>query len=121
MHVAYWIVAALVALFYLYAGGMKVARSREQLLPMMGWVEKVPMPQVRVLGVLEILGALGLILPPLTGIAPVLALVAAVGLFIIQVGAIVVHVRRGELKVLGMNVALLVLAAVAAWLSTSWL
>src|SRR6201994_1150208 len=105
MHVAYWIVAGLLALFYLYAGGMKVTRSKEQLQPMMGWVDRVPMPQVRTIGVLEILG--------------VLALIAAIGLFVIQVGAIVVHLSRGESKVIGLNIALLVLAAVAAWLSTS--
>jgi hypothetical protein len=121
MHVAYWIVAALLALFYLYAGGQKVARSKEQLQPMMGWVDTVPMPLVRAIGALEILGALGLILPPLTGIAPVLALVAALGLLLIQVGGIVVHLSRGETKVIGLNVALLVTAAVTAWLATSWL
>ena len=121
MKVAFWIVGGLLALFYLWSGGLKAIRTKEQLRPMMGWVDTVPMPAVRALGVLEILGALGLILPPLTGIAPVLALIAAIGLFVIQVGAIVVHLSRGESKVIGLNVALLVLAAVAAWLSTSWL
>ncbi len=120
MHIAYWIVAGLLALFYLYAGGLKVARSQEQLRPMMGWVDRVPMPLVRVIGVLEILGALGLILPPLTGIAVALALVAAIGLVLIQVGGIITHLSRGEVKVLGLNVALLILAAVAVWLATSW-
>jgi hypothetical protein len=121
VHIAYWIVAGLLALFYLYAGGLKVARSQEQLRPMMGWVDRVPMRLVRVIGVLEILGALGLILPPLTGIAVALALVAAIGLVLIQVGGIVTHVSRGEVKVLGLNIALLILAGVAVWLATSWL
>ncbi len=96
MEIAYWVVAALLALFYLYAGGKKVAQSQEQLQPMMGWVDRVPMPLVRTIGVLEILGAVGLILPPLTGIAPWLAIAAAIGLFLIQVGGIVVHLSRGE-------------------------
>ena len=47
MIVAYWIVAGLLAVFYLYSGGKKVAQSREQLAPMMGWVDTVPMPAVR--------------------------------------------------------------------------
>jgi hypothetical protein len=69
MTVAYWIVAALLALLYLYSGGLKVLRSPDQLRPMMGWIDTVPLRLVRTIGVLEVLGALGLILPPLTGTA----------------------------------------------------
>jgi len=115
MTVAYWIVAALLAVFYLYAGGRKVVHSREQLRPMMGWVDQVPMPLVRTIGVLEILGAAGLILPPLTGVATGLAVAAAIGLVLIQVGGIAVHLSRSEARLIGLNVALLALAALAAY------
>ena len=121
MRVAYWIVAGLLALFYLYAGGIKVARSRDQLRPMMGWVDSVPLRLVRAIGVLEVLGALGLILPPLTGIAVALAVVAAAGLALIQVGGISLNLRRGEAAVIWLNIILLALAGVAIWLSTTWL
>jgi uncharacterized membrane protein len=121
MEIAYWIVAAILAAFYLYAGGMKIIRSQEQLRPMMGWVDTVPMPLVRLIGVLEVLGAAGLILPPLTGIATWLAIAAAIGLVLIQVGGIVVHLNRGEARVIGLNIALLAAAAAAAWLGTTWL
>lgn len=121
MRVAYWIVAALLALFYLYAGGIKVARSKDQLRPMMGWVDSVPLRLVRTIGVLEVLGALGLILPPLTGIAAGLALAAATGLALIQVGGMSLHLRRGEAAVIWLNIVLLALAGVAIWLSTTWL
>jgi hypothetical protein len=110
MEIAYWIVAGLVALFYLYAGTLKIVRSQEQLQPMMGWVDTVPMPLVRVIGVLEVLGAIGLILPKLTGIAPGLAVVAAIGLVLIQVGGIITHVSRGEARLIGLNIGLLVAA-----------
>jgi uncharacterized membrane protein YphA (DoxX/SURF4 family) len=121
MEIAYWIVGGLLALFYVFAGVQKVVQSQEKLRPMMGWVDQIPMPVVRLIGVLEILGGLGLVLPPLTGIAPVLALVAAIGLILIQVGGLVVHLRRGEANVIWLNVVLMVLAAVAAWLATVWL
>ena len=121
MRIAYWIVAAVLALFYLYAGGRKVAESRERLLPMMGWVDRVPMPLVRAIGALEILGALGLIVPPLTGIAAALAFAAAVGLAQIQVGGNAVHLSRGEAKLNGLNIGLLIAAVAAAWLGTTWL
>jgi hypothetical protein len=119
--VAYWVVAALLALVYLYSGGVKVLQSPDQLRPMMGWIDAMPLRLVRTIGVLEVLGALGLILRPLTGIAKTLALAAAVGLALIQVGGIALHLSRGEAKLIGLNVALLVLAGVAIWLSTAWL
>jgi hypothetical protein len=121
MTVAYWIVAALLASLYLFSGGLKVVRSPDQLRPMMGWVDTVPLRLVRTIGVLEVLGAVGLILPPLTGVAPALALAAATGLVLIQVGGITLHLRRGEAKLIGLNVALLVLAGAEIWLAAVWL
>ncbi|GAA1069936.1 DoxX family protein [Kitasatospora arboriphila] len=119
MHVAYWFVAALLALFYLYSGGKKVLQDREVLRPMMGWVDAVPLPLVRVVGALEVLGALGLLLPPLTGVAVGLAVAAAVGLVLVQVGGAALHLSRGEVREIGLNLVLLVLALVAAWLGTA--
>jgi hypothetical protein len=121
VEIAYWIVAGLLAVFYLYAGGKKAAQSQEQLQPMMGWVDRVPMPLVRTIGVLELLGAVGLILPTLTGIAEWLAVAAAAGFVLIQVGGIAVHLSRGEARLIGLNIGLLVTAGVAVWLGTVWL
>jgi hypothetical protein len=120
MKVAYWIIAGLLALLYLYSGGIKIMRSKDQLRPMMGWIDSVPLRLVRTIGALEVLGALGLILPPLIGKAEFFTLTAAVGLVLLQVGAIALHLRRGEGKLIGFNVALLALAGVAIWLSTAW-
>lgn len=122
MEVAYWIVAGLLAVFYLYAGGMKVVRSQAQLQPMMGWAgTMIPMPVVRLIGVVEVLGAIGLILPPATGVAEVLALVSAIGFVVLQALASGVHLSRGERQQTGMNVVLIVWAAVIVWLATVWL
>ena len=119
MVLGYWIVAGLLALFYLYAGVKKVAQSREQLAPMMKWVQAVPMPVVRFIGAVEILGAAGLILPPATGRTPVLAIAAAVGFAVLQVLAAGLHLSRGEVKETSLNVVLIASAAVAAWLATA--
>ena len=70
---------------------------------------------VRTIGALEILGALGLLLPAVAGVATVLVPIAAVGLALVMVGAAVTHRRRGELPMIGSNVVLLVLAVVVAW------
>ncbi|MCX5367972.1 MULTISPECIES: DoxX family protein [unclassified Streptomyces] len=120
MNIAYWIVAGLLALFYLYAGGMKVFRGRDQLRPMMAWVDRVPLAAVRALGTIEILGAAGLILPPLTGTAPWLAPAAAIGFVFLQIGAIAVHLTGGDRRIT-LNVGLIATAAVAFWPATTWL
>ncbi|NEB90259.1 DoxX family protein [Streptomyces bauhiniae] len=120
MTIAYWIVAALLAAFYAYAGGKKAVQSKERLEPMMGWVDRTPMALVRVIGMFELLGAAGLVLPPATGIAPWLALAASAGLVLIQVGGITVHLARGEGRLIGLNVVLLAAAACEVWLSTIW-
>lgn len=119
MLIAYWIVAGLLAVFYVYSGGMKIVRSKEALRPMMGWVDDMPLGVVRAIGVVEVLGAIGLIVPPLVGVAPWLAFAAAVGLVLVQVGAGIVHLRRRES--VWMNAVLAVVAGVAVWLATVWL
>ncbi|MFD3947531.1 DoxX family protein [Streptomyces sp. NPDC058579] len=118
MNIAYWIVAGLLALFYLYAGTLKMIRSRDQLRPMMAWVDRMPLPAVRALGAVEILGAAGLILPPLTGIALPLAMAAAGGFVLLQAGAIAVHLT-GEDRRIALNAGLTATAAVTIWLATS--
>jgi hypothetical protein len=116
MNTAYWIVAGLLALFYFYAGTLKVIRSRDQLRPMMAWVDRIPLPALRALGTVEILGAAGLILPPLTGVAPPLAPAAASGFVLLQAGAIAVHLT-GDDRRITLNVGLATTAAVAIWLA----
>ncbi|MFK0283821.1 DoxX family protein [Streptomyces sp. NPDC090499] len=116
MSAAYWTVAGLLALFYLYGGGLKAVASRERLLPMMAWVDSTPMPAVRAIGGVEILGAAGLVLPRLTGVAPWLGLAAAVGFVVLQIGAIRVHLRMGDHQV-ALNLVLLAAAGATGWLA----
>lgn len=119
MLIAYWIVGGLLALFYLYSGGIKLVQSKDRLRPMMQWVDDMPLGAVRAIGLVEVLGAIGLVVPPLVGVLPWLSLAAAIGLIVVQVGAAVVHLRRHD--AIWMNLALAVVAAVVAWLSTVWL
>ncbi|NUR43589.1 MAG: DoxX family protein [Streptomyces sp.] len=114
MNIAYWLVAGLLALFYCYAGTLKVVRTRDQLRPMMAWVDRIPLPALRALGTVEILGALGLVLPPLTGIAPALAPAAAIGFVLLQAGAIAVHLTDGDRRI-ALNIGLIATAAVTVW------
>ena len=117
MNIALWVAAGLLALVFLLAGGMKLSASRQKLLanPRMGWVNDVSERGVKFIGLVEVLGALGLILPAITGIAPFLVGWSAVGLAIVMAGAIAVHVRRNETKDIVVPVVLLLLAAFVAW------
>lgn len=114
MTIALWITAILLTLVYLAAGAMKSITPREKLATNMGWVEDFSAGQVKAVGVIEFIGALGVILPLVTGIAPVLTGVAALCLVVVQVIAMVVHIRRGEQSALATNAVLLALAAAVA-------
>ena len=115
MNIALWIVQGSLALIFLMAGGMKIMRSKEKLATNMAWVEDFSTAQVRGIGILEILGALGLILPMVTGILPILTPLAAIGLVLDMIGAAITHVRRGENNMVPVNVVLLLLAAFVAY------
>ncbi|MER7704023.1 DoxX family protein [Kitasatospora sp. NPDC097605] len=117
MNLAYGIVAAPLALFYVYAGTLKATRGRDRLRPMMAWVDRVPLPALRALGTVEVLGATGLILPPLTGVAPWLAPAAAIGFVLLQAGAIAVHLTGADRRI-ALNAALIATAAVTVLLAT---
>lgn len=115
MSILVWILQFMLACAFLAAGGMKLTRSREQLAERMGWVEDFSDTMVKVIGGLEVLAGIGLIVPSLVNVAPVLAPLAAVGLVLLMVGAAIVHRRRGETQMITVNVVLLVIAAFVAW------
>lgn len=117
MSVALWIVAGLLTVAFLAAGGTKLAKSKQALVadPRQAWAEDFSPGAIKAIGVAEVLGAIGLILPALTGVAVILVPVAAVGLALDMLGAIITHLRRGESKVVAVPVVLLLLAAFVAW------
>jgi uncharacterized membrane protein YphA (DoxX/SURF4 family) len=114
LNIVLWICAGLLAAMFLMAGMMKVAMPKEKLLPIMKWAETWSVPQLRALGTVEVLGAIGLILPRALNIAPVLTPLAAVGCAIVMIGATITHIRMKDYKGTGMPVVLLVLAVVVA-------
>ncbi|BCJ76093.1 hypothetical protein CS0771_56370 [Catellatospora sp. IY07-71] len=116
MNVVLWIIAGLLAIAFLGAGVMKLSKPKDQLIASgMGWAENYSAGAVKAVGAVELLAAVGLVLPALLDIAPVLVPLAAAGLAVIMVGAIVIHARRGERQAIIANVVLLILAAVVAW------
>src|SRR5699024_11336730 len=95
MDLLLWILAVMLAAVFVASGAAKLLAPREQQIERPPYVEDFPQQIIWGIGALEILGALGLLLPPLLGIAPPLASVAAAGLAITMVFAALIHLRRG--------------------------
>ncbi len=112
MLIAFWIVAGVAALAFFAAGLMKVVRPKPALAAGgMGWVDDFSGSNVTLIGLAEVIGALGLVLPVLTGIAPVLSPIAGIALAVLMIGAVVTHVRRAEPFAPALVLALLAAAA----------
>ena len=111
------IVAGLLSIVYLFSGTVKLILPKEKLAaaPAGGWVNDFSASAVRVIGVLELLGAVGLVLPAATGIAPGLAPLAALGLAVLMSGAVITRLRRHEPKPMVADLVYLALAAFVAW------
>jgi len=111
-----WIVTGLLAAVFLFAGAAMLTRNLTTLhAGGLTFVEDFSGPAIRGIGALEVVAAIGLILPGITGIAPVLVPLSALGLAAVMVGAIVVHIRRNEYARLGPILALLALAMFVAF------
>jgi len=111
MTYALWVVQGLLALLFLWAGGIKLVLPLDQL------TGPFPLPGlfVRFIGVVEVLGAIGLILPQLLKIRPGLTPLAAAGLVIIMIGATVVTLVGGDVGIALVSVVVGVLAAFVVW------
>src|SRR3954466_119850 len=114
MNIALWIVQVLLAAAFIFAGVTKAFRY-EYAHANLPWVKDVPRGLTTFIGVAELLGGLGLLLPALTGMLPWLTPLAAAGLALIMLLAIGFHATRREWSAIGFNTVLLLLAAFVAY------
>ncbi len=96
MNIALWVVQGLLAMAFLMAGGMKMMKPKSEIEEMMAWAKDFSGGQIKMIGAIEVLGALGLILPAATGIMPILTPIAAVGLALTMLGAMITHLRNKD-------------------------
>lgn len=118
MNIALWIVAGLLAVAYLVGGGGKLILPKERIAgtgAAAAWVEDFSAGSVKAIGALEVLAAVGLILPAALDIVPGVVPLAALGLVMLMVGAAMTRIRRHEAKLLVADLVYLVLAAFVAW------
>lgn len=110
-----WIMQILLAVILIWAGLTKLFEPIEKLSAMWPWTGQVPVAFVKFTGIVDLLGAAGLILPSLLRIKPKLTPIAAVALCVLMVCAIVFHVARGEASHIGINIVFIGIAAFVAW------
>lgn len=116
MNLALWIVTIALAAVFTGSGLMKLLMPKDKLVKSgQGWAQDVSPANIRLIGFAEILGAVGLIVPAVTHIAPILVPLAAIGLILVMVGAAIVHARRNEVPNIVVNVALLAMAVFIVW------
>ncbi|MBP2703219.1 DoxX family protein [Microbispora sp. RL4-1S] len=115
MNVFLWIVQAIVAGLLALSGLGKLAQPKDRLAGRYPWVRDMSSATVWLIGVLELLGAIGLIAPAATGVATVLTPIAATGIAVMMIFAAGLHLRRREPSGVAVTTVLIVLAALVAW------
>jgi uncharacterized membrane protein YphA (DoxX/SURF4 family) len=116
MNLALWIVAIVLAVVFTGSGLLKELVPKDKLVTAgQGWAQDYSQTNIRLIGLAEILGAIGLVLPAVLHIAPILVPLAAVGLVLVMGGAAAVHARRNEPMNVAVNLVLIALAIFVAW------
>lgn len=115
LRISLWVAQGLVFFVFVSAGVVKLLTPIPQLAAMMPWTGEHSETFVRVIGLIDLAGGIGILLPALTRIMPGLTVLAALGCTVLQVFAVVFHVSRGEAAVTPLNFVLLALAAFVLW------
>lgn len=115
LHIGLWVAQGLLGAMFIMAGAMKAIQPVDALVESLPWVTSVPEGLVRFIGISELLGGIGLLLPAILRIKPSLTVWAALGLAIVMVLAAAFHGSRGEFSAIGMNILLISIAVFIAW------
>lgn len=115
LHIALWAIQITLATCLVWAAYMKLFQPLEKLSAMWPWTGQVPIAMVKATGLIDLLGALGLILPTWLHIKPILTPIAALGVVILMACASIFHISRGETSVIGINMVFAAMAIFVAW------
>jgi uncharacterized membrane protein YphA (DoxX/SURF4 family) len=114
METILWVLQIALALLFGATGMLKLTKSRQELAPKMSWVAETTDARVKAIGALEVLAAIGLILPAALGIVPQLTALAATGVVLLMLGAIKTHGDRSEWERVPLTVVLALIAVFVA-------
>lgn len=110
MNTTLWIVQGILAVLFILGGLMKAVTPKEKLAPKLPWVNDFSKHIVKTVGVFELLGGMGIVFPMLFNVFPFLTLIAAGGLCITMLLAMVYHFSKKEMKEIAFNFVLFLLA-----------
>ncbi|RFM36259.1 DoxX family protein [Chitinophaga silvisoli] len=103
-----WILQVLTGLLFLYSGYMKLFTPIAQQAAMYPWTGQVAPAFLRFMGIIDLLGGIGILIP-------FLSVYAASGIVLLMISASVFHISRGESSVIGFNIAIALIAAFIVW------
>ena len=115
LNVGLWLIQFLLFATFAWAAWMKIMVPISDLAAMWPWAGELPRPVVRGLGVVDLMGGVGVLVPMATRIKPWLTVLAAIGCVALQVCALIFHASRGEIAALPVNVLFLVMASFITW------
>ncbi|WP_105385072.1 DoxX family protein [Neorhizobium alkalisoli] len=115
MQIGLWVAQVLIFVAFTVFGCMKLFMPIDQLAAMWVWPGDVAPRFLRLMGLIDIAGGLGILLPALTRILPRLTVLAALGCVLLQIAAIIFHTSRGELSALPLNAILLPICLFILW------
>lgn len=115
MNILLWIAQGIAGAMFILAGAMKSTQPLEKLSGQMSWINDFSTGMVRFVGISELLGGIGLVLPWATGIVPVLTPLSGAALAVVMIAAAIYHVRKKEMKAIGMNIFLFALTVFVAY------
>ena len=115
INIVLWVAQGLLAIMFIMAGIMKATQPLEVLVESLPWVKSTPLGLVRFIGISELLGGLGLLIPSIFRFKPFLTVWAALGLALVMLLASGYHASRGEFSAIGVNVVLLAIFLFIAW------
>lgn len=115
LNIALWVAQVILAGSLIWASMLKLFQPIEKLSAMWPWTSQIPLTLVKFTGIIDLLGAMGLILPILLQVKPKLTPIAAICIIILMICASVFHIERGEASVIGVNIVFTIMAAFIAW------
>lgn len=115
INILLWIAQVLLAALFIMVGLTKSFQPIEEIGKMLPWVNNSPAALVRFIGISELLGGIGLLLPSILRIQPRLTPLAALGLAVVMILATAFHIYRGEYEVIGMNIFIGLIAYFIYW------
>ncbi|QHT69984.1 DoxX family protein [Rhodocytophaga rosea] len=115
LNISLWAAQIILAAMFIFAGFPKATQSIQELAIRLPMANEFPLALIRFIGITELLGGIGLLLPGILRIKLILTPYAAIGILLIMLMAVGYHISKGEFAAIGINLGLALLAAFVAW------